>query len=83
MALYIRQQDGMSQSIDMYTLAVRMLMLVAMYILLRTLSRWPYFSALLWFPATFAHELSHLLIGVLFSAKPVGMSLGSVAITAN
>ncbi len=65
----------MSQSIDLYTFSVRLLMLAAMYVLLRAFSRWPYLSALLWFPATFAHELSHLLIGMLLRAKPVGVSL--------
>ena len=75
MALYVLQHSGMIQSIDLFALSARLLMLGAMYVLMRTLSRWPYVSALLWFPGTFAHEMAHLLVGILFRAKPVGVSL--------
>ncbi len=75
MALYLLQRSAMTQSIDLYALSARLLMLGAMYVLMRTFSRWPYVSALLWFPGTFAHEMAHLVVGILFRAKPVGVSL--------
>jgi hypothetical protein len=75
MALYLLPRSAMTQSINLYALSARLLMLGEMCVLLRAFSRWPYVSALLWFPSTFAHEMAHLAVGILFKAKPVGVSL--------
>ena len=56
-------------------LFARLLLMASMYVLLKTLSRSIWLHALVWWPATVMHELSHFLLGVVLRARPVGMSL--------
>jgi hypothetical protein len=57
------------------SIATRLLVIAAMFLLLRTFRRSPIFYALLYWPATIAHELTHLFIGFFLAAKPVGFTV--------
>ena len=72
---YIDCNEIMNYSIELYALAARLVLVATMYVLMRTFSRWAYFHALLWLPATVAHEAAHFLLGVVFGAQPVGFSI--------
>lgn len=72
---YIICNATMNYSIELYALAARLVLVATMYVLMRTFSRWAYFHALLWLPATVAHEAAHFLLGVVFGAQPVGFSI--------
>ena len=61
--------------IELLPLLSRLFMVGSMYVLVRSFSRWPYVYAMLCLPATMLHELSHLFVGVLVRAQPVGFSL--------
>ena len=52
----------------------RLLVVVSKYLVLRSVSRSMWLWVVLRLPSIIAHELSHLLPGVLLQAKPVGMS---------
>ena len=73
---YIICNATMNYSIELYALAARLVLVATMYVLMRTFSRWAYFHALLWLPATVAHEAAHFLLGVVFGAQPVGFPFG-------
>jgi hypothetical protein len=57
------------------SIATRLLVIAAMFLLLRTFRGSPIFYALLYWPATIAHELTHLFVGFILAAKPVGFSV--------
>jgi hypothetical protein len=65
----------MQLNIDLIALGARLLTVASIFILLKTLARGIFMHAVLFLPATFAHELAHLLLGVLFRAQPVGFSI--------
>lgn len=65
----------MQENLEPLSVAARLFMVASMGLLLKTLSRTAYVHAFLWLPATAAHELAHVLTGVLLRAKPVGLSL--------
>lgn len=65
----------MQTDIDLIALAARLFTVVSILVLLKTLARGVFLHALLNLPATLAHELAHLLLGVLFRAQPVGFSI--------
>lgn len=65
----------MIDEIGIYQLFARMVMAGSMFALMWTFSRWAYVYALIWLPATVAHEAAHFLLGVLLRAQPVGLTL--------
>jgi hypothetical protein len=52
-------------------LAIFALLLVGFW----RMRRWPYLFALMTWPGTLAHELLHYLMGVIFGARPVSLSI--------
>lgn len=56
-------------------LLILLLKMGAMYLVLRVLARGIWLRALVWWPATFVHEMAHLLLGVVFRADPVDIAL--------
>ena len=64
----------MNTHFELFSLIARLLVVLSMYLVLRSVSRWVWLLVVLRLPSTIAHELSHLLLGVLCRAKPVGMS---------
>ena len=64
----------MNSNIETVSLMARLLVVLAMYLVLRSVSRWMWLLVVLRLPSTIAHELSHFLLGVLCRAKPVGIS---------
>jgi hypothetical protein len=57
------------------SIATRLLVIAAMFLLLRTFRRSPIFYALLYWPATIAHELTHFFVGFILAARPVGFTV--------
>jgi hypothetical protein len=56
-------------------IAIRLAALIAMYAMIRTLHRWAYAYALIWWPGTVAHELSHFFIGLILGANPARLTV--------
>lgn len=52
-------------------IAARLTTLIMMYAMIRTFHRWAHAYALIWWPGTVAHELSHFIIGLFLGADPV------------
>ena len=55
-------------------IASRVAVLISMYAIIRVLHRWAYAYALIWWPATIAHELSHFIVGLLLGANPTKLT---------
>ena len=55
-------------------MSLRALTLVGFFLLFRALKRWPYLYALVWWPSTLVHEISHFLVGLLLAAHPTRLS---------
>ncbi len=55
-------------------IASRVAVIISMYAIIRVLHRWAYAYALIWWPATVAHELSHFIIGLVLGANPTKLT---------
>ena len=55
-------------------IGLRVAALLLLYGIIRILHRWRYVYALIWWPSTLAHELSHFLVGLSLGANPVNFS---------
>lgn len=55
-------------------IGLRVATLLLLYGIIRIFHRWRYVYALIWWPSTLAHELSHFLVGVFLGANPVNFS---------
>lgn len=58
-----------------FTMATRLLVVAAMFLMLRAFRSSPIFYALLYWPSTIAHEFAHFLVGFVLAAKPVGFTV--------
>lgn len=55
-------------------IGLRVAALLLLYGIIRIFHRWRYVYALIWWPSTLAHELSHFLVGLFLGANPVNFS---------
>ena len=55
-------------------IGLRVFTLLCLYGIMRTLYRWKYVYALIWWPSTLAHELSHFVVGFCMGAGPTRLS---------
>ncbi len=56
-------------------IAARLAVLSVMYAMIRACHRWAYAYALIWWPGTVAHELSHFIVGLFLGADPARLSV--------
>lgn len=55
-------------------IGTRVVAIISMYVIIRVLHRWAYVYALIWWPGTVAHELSHFIVGLFLGANPTKLT---------